>query len=66
MHNLLYHNSGSNSTKIPNHTFKLISKMTLKFTICIYDPTLRCGEKVVTKINPTTNVMVKYPKEFVK
>ncbi len=43
-----------------------VLKVTLKFTIHIYHPTLRCGEKVITKVNPIVNVRVEYPRGFVR
>jgi len=44
----------------------LFLKVTLKFTIHIYHPTLRCGEKVITKVNPIINVRVEYPKRSIR
>jgi hypothetical protein len=44
----------------------LFLKVILKFTICIYDTTMRHEEKIVTKLDPIVNVMVKYPKGFVR
>jgi hypothetical protein len=64
--NILYHSNGSDSTQIPNRLSNLFLKVKLKFTIRIYDPTLRHGEKIVTKVGPIVYVMVKYPKGFVR
>jgi hypothetical protein len=46
-----------------------LSNLFIKITpklIHMYDPTLRHEEKVVTKVEPTIKVIVKYFKTFIK
>lgn len=44
----------------------LFQNITPKFAICIYDPTLSWGERVVAKVEPTVKVIVKYPETSVR
>jgi hypothetical protein len=44
----------------------LFMKVTPKVMICMYNPTLRHGERVVTEVEPIVKVIVKYLEASIK
>jgi hypothetical protein len=63
--NILYPSDGSNSTQIPNHLFKFIFKNDIEIHNSYIQSNIETWRKNGNK-SPIINVMVKYPKGFVR
>lgn len=54
------------STNPQSHFWNLFWKVTLKFAICMYHPTLSHAKKIVTKVESIVKAIVRYLDAYVR